>query len=271
MSRAGKTFLKVFVPPILAVGLHSGAVAYRRQSFVEKVDKQKENPLGGEFRVGTADDIVMDTLQTGDILLFKRKWYYHYLPMALNIWLYRYITKSEFDHAAVVVVDKFGKVWVVENTPFKGVQCRNFEDRIAYSESQLITLISLQPKERRNLGSRLITKPSNAIRVLPNEFFQTSTFIYNQGRKRLESFLSPKAEKKDIDEEEDVCPEVKMVQCIYDEIGMTMILPPTDTTSTSSSQDTINVQDILDKKMIVQHASAGKLSYADEHILIRTR
>lgn len=276
-SAAGRAFVRVVLPFVSVIGVHTGAVAYRRQQFVSSIEKQKENPLGGEFRVGTVDDIVADNLQTGDILLFKRKWFYHYLPMALNILFYQYITESEFDHAGVVVTDKFGKVWVVENTPFKGVQCRTFNERVAYSESQSITLIPLEPIERRNLGSRLITAPSTSIRSLPTEYMQTSSFIYYQGIRYFQSLMSPTAEPKDLDEELDVCPQVQMIRRIYDEAGLQLILPPTDTTKKTSTAKngmpmTINLQDVVDKKVTIRHeSSVGELKYPKEFVLVRTR
>lgn len=137
---------KYLLPPTTMVAAQTAYVAYHRfqQQRLSSIVVNKSN----DFRVGATDDLVMDNLQSGDVLLFRRKWYYHYLPMAAAIVAYRQILQTEYDHLAVVLVDDKGKVFLVENTPYLGMQCRPFEDRIEYSEAELISLQLLLPRER---------------------------------------------------------------------------------------------------------------------------
>ncbi len=96
-----------------------------------------------EFSVGSVEENIMDNLKSGDIVLFNRPWYKYHLPIAAVLLMYRSITKAEFDHAGVIVKDKFGTPFLIENTPFKGVQCRKFSDRLKYSQSRQIVVIPL--------------------------------------------------------------------------------------------------------------------------------
>ena len=112
---------------------------------VEFNDKQKGFLKESTFRLGSADSLVMDNLNTGDVLLFSRKWYNYHIPTAAMILLYKYAFGSEFDHGAIVIVDKSGAANVLERTPFGGIKYRPFENRITRSLSEQIVLIPITP------------------------------------------------------------------------------------------------------------------------------
>ena len=81
----------------LKIGL--GAVLLHT-SFVYTLRREET----GKFRQGDADDILMDALKTGDIILFKRNPLLYYAPGALSIILYQIIHgSSDFDHCGVIV------------------------------------------------------------------------------------------------------------------------------------------------------------------------
>lgn len=111
---------------------------------VEMNNNSPKRKVAG-FNQGSADAMVMDNLNTGDILLFRREWHNYHIPTAAMILLYNYIHNTEFDHGALIVVDNAGAVFVVERTPFRGIKCRPFEDRILRSKASQIVLIPIEP------------------------------------------------------------------------------------------------------------------------------
>lgn len=97
-----------------------------------------------QFLQGSADDLVLNNLKTGDLVLFSRRPYLYHLPVALMIAAYKRYTGCDYDHAGVVVEDEYGVPHVVEVTPFRrGLQCRPFEARVRWSESDHILVIPL--------------------------------------------------------------------------------------------------------------------------------
>ena len=72
------------------------------------------------FVLGSADDIVRDNLNTGDIILFHRRWYNYHIPIAISIKIYQYINDNDYDHAGIIIQDQYGVPYVYENTPFQG-------------------------------------------------------------------------------------------------------------------------------------------------------
>lgn len=142
----------LLVLPILTIAAHSGYVYVARQ---EKMRQFKvETPIINQrmFRPAETNEVLSDALQTGDIVLFKRRWYLNYLPLAAAIVAYRSLTRCEFDHAGVILVDQLGSVWIVERSFLSGLVCRKFPDRLKNSQSELITLIPLLPRDS-NLSS----------------------------------------------------------------------------------------------------------------------
>ena len=107
--------------------------------------KQKGLSKESPFRLGSADSLVMDNLNTGDVLLFSRKWYNYHIPTAAMILFYKYAFGSEFDHGAIVIVDNSGAANVLERTPFGGIKYRPFENRITSSLSEQIVLLPITP------------------------------------------------------------------------------------------------------------------------------
>jgi len=97
-----------------------------------------------DFKSGSADAILMDNINTGDIILFSRRWYNYHIPTAAMIIFDKYFKGSEFDHGGVIV-DNLGVPYLLERTPSGGVQCRKFEERIRHSKANQIILISAMP------------------------------------------------------------------------------------------------------------------------------
>ena len=96
---------------------YTGFIEYNHRKF-QKEEKSRGN-FARSFGVGDADDILSDYLGPGDVVLFKRQWYQHHLPMAACIKIYQLLhPDSEFDHCGVITGnDKEGMPLVWELSP----------------------------------------------------------------------------------------------------------------------------------------------------------
>jgi hypothetical protein len=98
-----------------------------------------------EFKLGSADELLADNLSSGDIVLFNRRFYRYHLPTALMIKAQQMLYETEFDHGGVIVM-KSGVPYLLEKTPFWGVKCRPFEDRVRNSAAAHIIVIPVEKK-----------------------------------------------------------------------------------------------------------------------------
>jgi len=119
----------------LTVAAYSTIIEIRQKFFHTVEDK---------FKTGSADSILLDNINTGDIILFSRKWYNYHIPTAAMIIVNKYVSGSEFDHGGVII-DNLGVPYFLERTPSGGLQCRKFEERIRHSKANQIILISAIP------------------------------------------------------------------------------------------------------------------------------
>lgn len=127
---------------------YTGVTAYNTLSHRRNVDPN--------FSSGSADDMLNDKLQTGDVILFSRRWYNYHLPQALMIKLYQVIHDTSYDHLGVIVCDKYGTAYLFEQTFFGGYRVRLFEPRIMYSRAHQITAIMLMPREGKTPDSSAV-------------------------------------------------------------------------------------------------------------------
>lgn len=122
----------------VGIGYSAQVEFYRREAHA-KSRRASFSPNGG-------DEVLQNGLQTGDVVLFHRRWYRYHLPEALCIYLYQALHRTAFDHCGVVICDKYGAPHVFESTFFGGCKLRAFEPRILHSQSQQILLIPLLPR-----------------------------------------------------------------------------------------------------------------------------
>lgn len=119
-----------------AVGFHA--------AFIETMNfRRKREP---EFRVGSADELLADNLKAGDVVMFRRTWYKYHIPVALMIKAQQTLFGCEFDHSGVIVM-QLGVPYILETTPFRGIVCRPFEERVRNSSSAHIIVIPLVKKK----------------------------------------------------------------------------------------------------------------------------
>jgi hypothetical protein len=236
--------LKYLVFPTFVVASHSGYVCYRQYTHQEDVKRkttatstnnllvkpksaadttstsQKSGPT--MFPVGTTDDLVQDSLQTGDIILFRRKWYYHHLPIAIAIKLYQTLFQSNFDHLGVVVVDpKFGTVYILEKTFLSGVKIRLFSERIAYSESSMIQLIPLLPRDQK-IGTKALLDSLSAVKVehASSELGGLYSAVLSRIFEIVQSAFTNSADRQALSTLVSSCPHTLFLSKVYEKLGI---------------------------------------------------
>lgn len=108
----------------------------------------------GEFIVGSMDDQILDSLETGDLVLFTRNLTTLPPAAALYTWLVRERVQPRFDHVGWIFVDHLGRKFVVEETLDK-VQCRPYSARILSSQAHEIAVLPLRTTVLGHLVSLL--------------------------------------------------------------------------------------------------------------------
>lgn len=152
--------------PFLLIGGHSAFVAYHQNNLAKNAVSAD---TAVDFRPGSTNDMLLDNMNSGDVILIRRKWYYNHLPVALSVLLYRSVTQSEFDHLGVVVLDKFGNPWIVENSPFDGLKCTKMSHRLKANDSELIAMIPLEPRPSKPLTFEKVQNWTNTMTEMDNE------------------------------------------------------------------------------------------------------
>ena len=132
----------------MGASIYTGVISYNTISHRRSVDPN--------FSSGSADDMLNDKLQTGDVILFSRRWYRYHLPQALSIKLYQMVHDTSYDHLGIIVCDKYGTPYLFEQTFFGGYRVRLFEPRIMCSRAHQITAIMLMPREVSNPDSSAV-------------------------------------------------------------------------------------------------------------------
>ena len=110
-------------PQILGISSTLALLAY--SGFVEvknRANKARQKP-SDEERKGSLEMQIIENFQTGDLVVFNRKWYNYHIPVAGGILLRQYMNNSEFDHVGLIINNKFGEPYIFEMTPFKGTIC----------------------------------------------------------------------------------------------------------------------------------------------------
>ncbi|CAN0039485.1 unnamed protein product [Scytosiphon promiscuus] len=125
----------IFAAPFVAVGAWSAYVLKER----------RKTPADVRFSIGSADDVLAEELKTGDVLLFSRRWTQMLPGGAALTALKQRVFDTRFDHAGVVVADRFGTPHVAEVT-YTGIKLRRFDERILRSKCNEIMLIPVNHK-----------------------------------------------------------------------------------------------------------------------------
>ena len=123
----------------LAAAVYTAAIEYNKQQHLQTFANQS-------FSLGSGDWLLQESLSTGDVILFSRRWYRYHIPAALAIVSYQLLFGTEFDHLGVILCDEHGDPHLVEETFFGGYKSRRFEQRILCSQAQQIVAVPLVPR-----------------------------------------------------------------------------------------------------------------------------
>ncbi|KAH9095761.1 hypothetical protein LEN26_017724 [Aphanomyces euteiches] len=121
--------------------------------FVVMARSQANNPPRGyNFITGSMDDVMSDTLKTGDLILFRRNCAYMQPMDGLGCFLTSQVDqwKSQFNHCGFILVNHVGDKFVVEET-YSGVKCRPYSARILTSLSTDIVVVPLRVKRTKEM------------------------------------------------------------------------------------------------------------------------
>eukprot|EP01041_Mallomonas_annulata_P010197 gene10197-21252_t len=129
-----KTF---FASSVATVVGYSILIEYRKSS-------NKDSSLGN-FPVGSADDMISDSLKSGDLIFFKRRWYNYHVPKAAVIKLHQVLFGSEFDHCGIIIQAPLGVPYVLELTD-GGHKLTKFSSRVLQSQAHQILVIPIEPR-----------------------------------------------------------------------------------------------------------------------------
>ena len=99
-----------------------------------------------QFGPGTADDLLMDNLTSGDVVLFSRRWYNYHLPAAMFIKMYQLIHDTDYDHCGIIICDDSGVPSIYELSLHGTLSIAPFSDRILRSRAHQIVLIPILPR-----------------------------------------------------------------------------------------------------------------------------
>lgn len=123
-----------------------------------------------EFKQGSADDMLADSLNSGDVVLFNRRWYTYHIPTAFLVKAQKAVFGGEYDHSGVIVM-KSGTPYILEKTPLHGVKCEKFEDRVRASSAASIIVLKLdRTKELSTAQSQNLREFAQAVSSTQNTF-----------------------------------------------------------------------------------------------------
>lgn len=103
--------------------------------------------IGNKFFINSIDEMIKDSLRTGDVVVFSKKWYYCHLHAIFFRYIYRQTTSSDFDHFGIIIQDKGGEPYVLESNAFGGYKLHRYDERIFLAKSNRIGVYPLLPRD----------------------------------------------------------------------------------------------------------------------------
>ncbi|TDH71625.1 hypothetical protein CCR75_003540 [Bremia lactucae] len=128
----------------------AGVVAWSGNASLMRARHQSHGERNFQFITGTMNDIIMETLETGDLVFFQRKLTALQPLAALHTWIMRKHLRSRFDHCGWIYVDRLGRKYIVEETLNK-VQCRPYSARILTSQATEISVLTLNVERSKKM------------------------------------------------------------------------------------------------------------------------
>lgn len=258
---------KILAPPALLLAGHSATVALHHQKKLDDVNSSMA--LAKEFRPGRVDDVMMDNMQTGDVVMFRRIWYYNYFPAAISILLYRKITGCDFDHLGVVVLDKLGTAWLIERTPFhKGAVCSRLADRLKLSEAEIITMVPILPRPTNPRTFSNVAGIANAVTISEEKDNSSEMvgLLKFSLRAMWEDLFAKSCQR--LNEKANICPNIRLCSEALSQLGIELQFERDGDISLEVIE---NRQVSVRKKGDGVTTIKGNIKFAPDDVLLRTR
>eukprot|EP00750_Incisomonas_marina_P031312 INCI7965.1.p1 GENE.INCI7965.1~~INCI7965.1.p1 ORF type:complete len:327 (-),score=46.86 INCI7965.1:77-1057(-) len=156
-----RTSAKLFAGPALAFCAWQGNVI--RDERVRDEESNKLTPQKQRFFVGSTDDMIMDSLSTGDVILFQRPWYKLRPFAAARSFLLTRSSSDEadrpaFDHCAVVVKRRQSSTPELLEWTDGGIKLTAFDKRLLMSCATSVWLRRLNDGGNEQRSSRASSK-----------------------------------------------------------------------------------------------------------------
>lgn len=229
-------------------GLGCGYTFYIQSSHWFKNPKNDSSSQG--FSRGSADELIMDQLSTGDIILFSRRWYHYHIPIALCISFYHNVLGCEFDHAGIVVQHPISGIpYIIEKNPFSNISCRRFDTRIQHSKSHQILLIKLLNSDDIKVPIHHNIKDIKESQYLLDEFADVS-----KNSSELWGFIGIFSGNKFL------CPNADLVFKFFNSFGIMI-----------RSNKSLDLKTILNRDFVIENSKkSSTLKFHETNIIIRT-
>lgn len=157
---------KLFAGPVLSFCAWQGNVI--RDERERDAESNKLTPQKQRFYVGSTDDMIMDSLSTGDVILFQRPWYkLRPFAAARSFLLTRSSSDDEaecpaFDHCAIVVKRRQSSTPELLEWTDDGIKLTTFDKRLLMSCATSVWLRRLNDGENEQRSSRSSSSSSSS-------------------------------------------------------------------------------------------------------------
>lgn len=248
--------------PFLLLGGHSAFVYYHNSNIAKKAQSEVD------FRPGSTNDMMLDFMNSGDIILVRRKWYYNYFPVAVSILLYRAVTQSEFDHLGVVALDKLGNPWIIENTPFEGMKCSKLADQLKGSSSEIMTLVPLMPRPEKPVTIEKVHEWTNRMKEMPDEVTALTKFSTSVIWQNVFGRNSSVSSRESAEMNTGLCPNAQLLKENFDQLNIRVnFLVDMET-------EYATIKTIEDRQVQLKskdQRNKTRMFLSPEHVLLQTR
>jgi hypothetical protein len=199
--------------------------------------------------LGQIEQILYNDMNTGDLVLFSRRWYHYHIPMAAAVLLYQWYYETEYDHAGVILIDPMdGVPYLLEANPCSKPSVRQFYNRVDRSKAESILLVKLNRKIQTK------EKPAEICHGLSSghgmEALSIPTTIIISTFKKLWNFKESSLS---------YCPSSLFLRDFYAQRGFQMRLSDHMHSDEIGSQ-TISCKNIVDREVALCSSSSEKKS-----------
>lgn len=208
-----------------------------------------------------ADAIILDSLRTGDIVLFQRSWHRHHIPMSLAISNYHNATNTEYDHAGVVFVNPWdGMPFVLERQPFSSsLLLTRMDHRLLFTDTykleRQVLVMSLDNASVRNIDLSDMKAANQFPMPESSECLNLYDYLISSYARQFAVWR-----RKPI-----ICPNAQFIFNCYKLFGLDVNL--------NDKHSDVNLKSIVDRKVsfIRRDESQKKIQLSAEDMLIRSR